>query len=128
MMSKQLKTKLLITLSLGTLTYMNSYAQWNPSSATTGGIFSSGNVGIGISVASQAINGKLHLYTSDVANSTAKIKLQRWEMAKNTNLQVELFGQGFSGRNGFIQFGAWNQDAKIAFVTDNQANVEAGTS
>lgn len=80
-----------------------------------------------LGIGTNAPSGLLHVYYPAI-NVTTRQKLQHWEFANNSNFQLDIFGDAHSVRPGFIQMGGWNNDARLAFVVDNKAAVEAGSS
>ena len=75
-------------------------------------------------------SGCSNTYIAGIINGTTTgiSTQQRWEWVSNSNVEVDIFGDTHAARAGTWQLGAWNTDVSLAFVVDNQANIQAGTS
>lgn len=107
------------TTSGAFLTYDTAVNAWQPN---TSFINSAGRLGIGTAT----VTADLHVSHDNA--TTLRAPMARMELASQSNINFDIFGDTHANLPGWFQIGGWNDDVGIAIVSDLKANVEAGTS
>ena len=102
----------------------------------TNAIETNNNATNGISIKNDGLLGvgtvsptaRLHVSQSAEVDDDSRAAIARWELANNSNVNFDIFGDTHPASPGWFQIGGWNADVGISIVSDTKADVEGGLS